>query len=55
MILPPVSPPDGPPPDSSRSLKIVGLAVIGLIVLCGLCGTAFFILNLAIPFIAPAG
>ncbi len=34
--------------------KIVGLVVIGLIVLCGLCGSVFFVLNLLIPFFVSA-
>lgn len=48
MTLP--SPP--PPSDSGRILRIVGLVVIGLVVLCGLAGSCLFALTLVAPFFA---
>jgi|GEM_PF-5098642 len=45
MSLPPVT----PPPDSGRTLRIVGLVVIGVVVLCGLLGSCFFFLTLLLP------
>ena len=44
--------PSAPPPqtDSGRTLRIIGLVVIGLVVLCGLVGSCLFAITLVLPF-----
>jgi hypothetical protein len=44
--------PSAPPPqaDSGRTLRIVGLVVIAVIVLCGLAGSCLFAVTLVLPF-----
>ena len=46
MTLPATPPPQN---DSGRILRIVGLVVIGLIVLCGLAGSCLFAVTLIAP------
>ena len=47
MTLPSAPPPQ---PDSGRTLRIVGLVIIGLVVLCGLAGSCLFAVTLVLPF-----
>jgi hypothetical protein len=43
-------PPAAQPPDASgRTLRIIGLVVIGLVVLCGLVGSCLFAITLVLP------
>jgi hypothetical protein len=44
--------PSGPGPQDAgaRTVRTLGLIVIGLVVLCGLLGSCFFVINLALPF-----
>jgi hypothetical protein len=46
MTLPATPPPQN---DSGRILRIVGLVVIGIIVLCGLLGSCLFLVMLVAP------
>ncbi len=48
-----VSPSTPAPQDSgARTMRILGLVVIGVVVLCGLVGSCFFALNLLLPLLA---
>jgi hypothetical protein len=46
MTLPATPPPQ---PDNGRTLRIVGLVVIGIVVLCGLVGSCLFAVTLVLP------
>jgi hypothetical protein len=42
-----VNPPSGS--SSNRIMRTVGLVVLGLVVLCGVCGSCLFMLTLILP------
>jgi hypothetical protein len=47
---PPVLPPAAPGSSSrNRIVRNVGLVVLGLVVLCGVCGSCLFMLSLLLP------
>ena len=45
--------PTAPPPasDSGRTLRIIGLVLISLVVLCGLAGSCLFAVTLVMPLL----
>jgi hypothetical protein len=43
----------GPQDGGAKTVRTLGLIVIGLVVLCGLLGSCFFVINLILPIVMP--
>ena len=52
---PPAIPPTPPGGAKNNMVRNIGLVVLGLVVLCGVCGSCLFMLQLLLPLFSGGG